>query len=335
MCRLLGISYASEDSREDLSTSQIVQILFRELTGGGPHSYGWMSYNAATAGDPVIEYFKTPGRADTKQAQRTIRRRVDNDALWFVGHVRFATHGDPADIRNDHPIPHANIIGVHNGVLRNHEKILAITGREDPKTKVDSEAIFAAVNRWGPTKGLAKIQGDLVSIYTDIRKPHVLHIARTHGRQLTIGWTKKGNLIFASEEKALRKLEPQIEFVKFSTIGQNRLLIVRNGKIIQRHSFGTVIPHVPSSLPSWIPPRGEIRVQAGSNLIERRAQKRGELLFPSALDEPTSAPFVFEPFDLEPKRRRPNQNEKADKLYYYDGQLLTRREWEEALGIED
>lgn len=346
MCRILGASFGSE--REDLTATEIATRMFPALVGGGPHAYGWMSYNEADENDHHISWQKFVGRADTKAAHRKIKRGVDADATWFVGHTRFATHGDPRDIRNDHPIPHGNIIGVHNGVLSNHEDILRTTGREDPKTKVDSEAIFAAVNKWGPTRGLARIKGNLVAIYSDFRKPHVLHIARTHGRQLTLGFTARGNIIFASEEQALKRLTPEIEFTHFSTISENRLLILRAGKIIQRHRFAPPTPKARRELPgsplrSWTPPRGEIRVSVSDRALQERAIARGKLLFGDrdSLDvppAPTRRPRpVFEPVDIVAAdgrtipRRAHNQNE---QLFYYDGMLLTRKEYEEFLESE-
>lgn len=231
MCRLLGINYGP--NREELDTSEIAAIMFPALVHQGPHAYGWMSQHE----DYGIHYEKHPGRCDTDEAWERIIETVDPNANWFVGHVRFATHGRWQDNRNNHPIPHGNIVGVHNGVLKNHNDILKVTGRDDPKTIVDSEAIFAAVEKWGPKKGLAKIRGTMVSIWGDWRKQEKLFIARTQGRQLTIGWTRRGNLIFASERQALERLRPEIEFTKFSTISENRMLTLQGGEIIARATF--------------------------------------------------------------------------------------------------
>lgn len=365
MCRVMGISYGP--NREDLDTAEIAAILYPALVHQGPHAWGWMSYNETSE---EVRWEKTPGFCDTKAAYKQQMKTIDPDAKWWVGHVRFATHGKPEDNRNNHPIPHDNIIGVHNGVLRNHGEILKVTGREDPKTLVDSEAIFAAVNKWGPKKGLAKIRGDMVTIYTDFRKPHVLHLARTHGRQVTIGWTEKGNIIFASEEQALRKLEPEIKFVKFSVVSENRLLIIRNGKIIQKIQFA------PRTVRYTPPPASITRGvdKDWEDLQELRARdrmtRRGEFMFPRELSstkvsELTAAEKdalstlarerkerrairsktgrnrqVLVPTEIvegdgklpkhEPKKQ-PNQNQ---KLYYYNGELLTHAEYVECIESE-
>lgn len=332
MCRILGISYG--DQREELDTGEIMAILFAALVRQGPHAYGWMSYNpdsesvssVATSFSDQIEYAKFPGRSDSEDAWENILENVDPNAKWFVGHTRWATHGDPKDIRNDHPIPHGEIIGVHNGTVSNYKQILQVTGREDEKTLVDSEAIFAAVNRWGPTKGLSKVNANMVALYANRNKPHVLHLARSSGRQITIGWTTKGNLVFASDRFALDKLQPEIQFRKFSTVSENRLLLIRDGKIIQRFNFGPVKPkyqappavvtiksHERTSAeihkPKASPPMRIPADAPGIDYFERVAQRRGSKLFPNGAPQTRHA-----------QRGAANQNR---KLYYHDGVLMS------------
>lgn len=358
MCRIFGIAYNDKSEREVLDAAEIASVLYPSLIHQGPHAWGWMSYNDE-APELGIEHSKFPGRCDSNTAADIQLGQIDPTPNWLVGHLRYATHGKPEDNRNNHPIPHGDVIGVHNGVLRNHDTILRKTGREDPKTLVDSEAIFAAVNRWGAKKGLAKIEGDMVAIYANRERPHVLHIARTHGRQLTIGWTVKGNLIFASEEQALRKLEPEIEFRKFSTISENRLLVVRNGKIITRLTFREPIAR-------YVPPTGSIIVPTrrtptvaratesvfAANRNAERASSRGEKIFGNVRTSEerreqgivskgkkkgrhgkrevrvTGPTEIVEADGSAPKRTAPNQNQ---KLYYWGGELLTHEEYEDAL----
>jgi predicted glutamine amidotransferase len=238
MCRIWGISY--NENEEDLSTAQIAAILFPALVRQGPHAYGWAQWVPNKDTDPTkpdVTWAKFPGRCDTNSALENILKNVSDDAYWVIGHTRWATNGDPADVRNNHPIPHGDIVGVHNGVLTNFEEILDVTGREDPKTEVDSEAIFAAVNKWGHIKGLRKIKGAMVAVYSRITEPDTIYIARSTGRQLTLGWTDRGNLIWASDKEALLQLEPDIVFTKFSTVSEDRVLAVSYGDIVERKTF--------------------------------------------------------------------------------------------------
>ena len=59
----------------------------------------------------------------------------------FLGHCRAATAGDKEDNENNHPIKIGNLVGIHNGVIRNPDEIFKKLGcKRDGK--VDSEAIF-------------------------------------------------------------------------------------------------------------------------------------------------------------------------------------------------
>jgi len=243
MCRLLGICYGGEP--EDIPTYEIMALMFIDSVAQGPHAYGWMQY----VPDKGVTVEKHRGRADTDQAIDNVITGVETNPRWVVGHTRWATHGSPQNMLNNHPIVHQNIVGVHNGVISNHEEILAKTGRFDPKTEVDSEAIFAAVNRWGPTGGLSKVYGSMVTIYTRLTNPAVLHIARTYGRQITLGWTKRGNLLFASNPRALENLQPEIEFESVSVVSENRLLVVKEGRILNRYRFRPKVRT--SKIPAW------------------------------------------------------------------------------------
>lgn len=62
-------------------------------------------------------------------------------AKVFLGHCRAGTVGDKEDNANNHPIKIGNLVGIHNGVIRNHEVIFEkLECKRDGK--VDSEAIF-------------------------------------------------------------------------------------------------------------------------------------------------------------------------------------------------
>lgn len=233
MCRIFGVSYG--DKPEDLTPGEIAERLFPAYVQGGPHSYGYMQYQP----EEGITYDKWQGRSDTELAMDRVYYAIKEDAKWWVGHTRWLTNGSASISSNNHPIPHGNIIGVHNGKIDNFKEILDKTGRQQLMTTVDSEAIFAAVNRWGPRKGLRRVRGKMVTVFADKRTPDRIRIARSHSRYLTVAWTKNGNFIFGTEKGPIQELEIEsnIRFVKWSVVSEYRLLTVQNGKITERGTY--------------------------------------------------------------------------------------------------
>jgi hypothetical protein len=206
--------------------------MFPAIVHRGPHAFGWMSYNPANG----ITVEKFEGRVSDRD--NIAKVQLDDECRWFVGHVRFATHGSPKYHGNNHPLIHGSIVGVHNGVLSDWEPILAATGREDDKTEVDSEAIFAAVNKWGIKAGLARIHGNMVTVFARTNHPQVLHIARSHGRPLVYCMTPAGSLVFASECCVIDECRIEHdEYVEMT--GVNRRLEVEAGVIKVREQYRT------------------------------------------------------------------------------------------------
>jgi glucosamine 6-phosphate synthetase-like amidotransferase/phosphosugar isomerase protein len=237
MCRIWGVMYGPGGAEaEPWTPTELAQIMFPALVRRGPDAWGWMSWD----GKEHLDIYKFPGRCDTADALESMT--LDDDPKWIVGHTRKATHGDPKLNRNNHPLHHGNVVGVHNGVLRNHAEILAVTGRQDPLTEVDSEAIFSAVNKWGPLRGLRRIRGDMVTVFVDIRDPRTLFIAKSAGRPLVLASTTTGAIYFASEEQALNSLG--IDFEAISPISPNRMLTLQGGLVTSRRQI--LRPKVPA-----------------------------------------------------------------------------------------
>jgi glucosamine 6-phosphate synthetase-like amidotransferase/phosphosugar isomerase protein len=136
----------------------------------------------------------------------------------MILHTRMATHGSVNDRVNNHPVRHANILGVHNGVLWNDDEIFKDLGYKR-NGAVDSEAIFALLSHGAdPTKVLSEIGGDAALAWINLDEPDVLHLALVNGRPLNIAQTKEGSLVAASTAEACRSalkaagLEASYEF---------------------------------------------------------------------------------------------------------------------------
>lgn len=246
MCGIVGISYGPDGPLfEDWTPSELLQILLPASVHRGPHAFGWMYLTK----DGNITVTKYQGRSDDRDniALMSIDPEVEKEIVWLVGHVRYYTHGSPDNMHNNHPIDHGKIVGVHNGVLRNHEAILADTGRQYEDTEVDSEAIFAAIDKWGHRKGLRRIRGDMVAVYANRERPEVLHCARTLGRDLYFTHTTGGSLLFASEEGICEATG--MADSAYSKLSANRLIRVKFGKIVER--INLFPPQTPPDDEAW------------------------------------------------------------------------------------
>lgn len=163
----------------------------------GEHAFGLAWLNS----DGAIETFKRPGPAQNYLDELERCR----DAIIVIGHCRYATHGSPADNRNNHPHPVGAGQFVHNGVVHNHEDLVERYGLR-PQTQCDSEVLGLLMVRcpgtsnqraaWAANQAL----GDLAMLAV-WRKPARLLVAR-RGRPLHFGQAAHG-YYFASLPEGL------------------------------------------------------------------------------------------------------------------------------------
>jgi len=126
-----------------------------------------------------------------------------------IGHVRAATHGSPADNRNNHPfVSHdRQMFLVHNGVIANHAD-LADKYALKLESDCDSEVLLRMVEEArNPAAGLRtclrEVQGSMaVAVYD--RQKEIVWLARNRGRPLWITrlWNDR-RLLFGSTPEIL------------------------------------------------------------------------------------------------------------------------------------
>lgn len=197
MCGIAGISVAAGDTKINTRVVASSLLLAIETRGRDATGAAWLNADGDT-----VDLTKVPVTATSFLKHRT--EHLPTTTATMILHTRTGTHGSSQNRLNLHPVVHERIIGVHNGVLRNHGKLFTNSKRK-PTAQVDSEGLMAILNTdEHPTEVLGQIEGDAAIAWMDLDEPEVLHLACVTGRPLCIGQTEEGSLIFASTVNAIR-----------------------------------------------------------------------------------------------------------------------------------
>lgn len=124
-----------------------------------------------------------------------IELKEDN---YFIGHVRSSTVGAKTD-KNAHPFQFQELIGIMNGTTTNHWSLLTKYGLKPVDYDVDSEAIFAIIQKNQSFNVLGELIGSCAIICADTRNPNILYVYRNNDRPLFRGFI--GNNMYISSIK--------------------------------------------------------------------------------------------------------------------------------------
>lgn len=120
-----------------------------------------------------------------------------HDFNIYIGHNRWATSGAKDDDNNAHPFVHGNIVGVHNGSLRNQRLL-----DDHAKFVVDSDNLYYHLNKNGLTDTVAKADGAFALVWFN-RDENSLNFIRNDERPLCIAKLTNGCWVWASERAML------------------------------------------------------------------------------------------------------------------------------------
>ena len=202
-----------------------------------------------------VRYHKTAGSASQSinwdGKMWALMDQISNKTTAVIGHTRLATLGCPTCNDNNHPLISRALIGVHNGMIGNHDEIR----KSYPyKAEVDSGAIFSllsakAVNPLTTdimVKALPELSGSMAIAVADRRKTGSVFIARNSTSPLVLRRdTKRDVLWIASTVSILNEgLFGSATTTKRSSHVPNNVI----AELTRDHASGKKINYV-----SWTP----------------------------------------------------------------------------------
>jgi glucosamine 6-phosphate synthetase-like amidotransferase/phosphosugar isomerase protein len=184
---------------------------------------------------PIVVHKQRTGASQLLEAVA-----IPCDATQGLFHVRDYTKGHPSLAANNHPIRHGAIVGIHNGIIRNDDELLAEHGieRAEPGMTVDSEAIFALVEEAPHAPAaLEELYGSMATAWLDERVPHTVSLARGIGRPLWVGHVR-GAVLFGSTLDALELVERYAGVsLEKHEVPEGTLLTLGDGRVTAETSF--------------------------------------------------------------------------------------------------
>ena len=159
MCGLVGaIAFGKLNKKDEKVRQRLMRYLSTELLleteerGGDATGSAVLftdgNFTGIKRGDQSSKWLSKFGKGKTHYGSLLeIWRKHTHPAKVFIGHCRKGTVGDKEDNENNHPIKIRNIVGVHNGVIRNADEIQKQLGcKRDGE--VDSEMIFRLMHHF-------------------------------------------------------------------------------------------------------------------------------------------------------------------------------------------
>jgi glucosamine 6-phosphate synthetase-like amidotransferase/phosphosugar isomerase protein len=232
MCGIAGYSLSSPSG---VDRTLAAQSLLAGIAERGADAVGY-AYRGPGDPYPVVTKQRTP-------ASRLLERiEVPQTATELLVHVRDYTKGHPSIAANNHPVRHGPVVGIHNGLIVNDDKLLAEfdCARAEPRMTVDSEAIFAlAAHSRNEPVALEALLGSMATAWLDEREPGIVFAARGIGRPLWLG-TGKHELFFASTRTALQVVEKYARVrLKMQELQDGTFLALHAAKVVRHEYFRT------------------------------------------------------------------------------------------------
>lgn len=196
ICGIAGFIISDKDFGK-INTERMTEVLARLMQQRGQDATGVCTVSPRGR----VELRKEAVKAEVFLAGR---KGIGRSAQTCLIHTRAATQGKPDNPLNNHPIRYEDIIGIHNGMVRNDDDLFDVMQWER-KAQVDSEAIFASIHHYPKLEdGLKAIDASwAIAWINQSIEPRTLWLARGKSNPLFYARTTEGSTIFASTKSAV------------------------------------------------------------------------------------------------------------------------------------
>lgn len=184
MCGIVGVCGKILAKEENVFKTLLCLDTIR-----GPDSTGILAVSATTG----FEIFKKTGTPWDCFGEKGFEKIFKFTNALLLGHNRAATVGHISD-ENAHPFDVGNIIGVHNGTLRNEYKL-----DDNQYFNVDSETLLHNFEKNGVADTIKIVDGALAVVFYD-KRDHTLHMLRNNERPLSFTYSKDRRTMFWASE---------------------------------------------------------------------------------------------------------------------------------------
>lgn len=153
MCGIVvGLAFGKLNQRDEAMRQKLLRYFTTELlvatedrgkdATGAVILFNDGKYVGMKRGEKVSDFLSVFGESNQRYGGLLkVWREHPSPARIYLGHCRAGTGGVKEDNENNHPIKIGNLVGIHNGVIKNDDIIFENLGcKRDGK--VDSEAIF-------------------------------------------------------------------------------------------------------------------------------------------------------------------------------------------------